>query len=571
MRSSAQETQVRSVPAPARRSERETAVLVLLCQGWAGCEPRLSLEKLQARLHDGIPYVTVRVHDGLCHDPTAIKGYVNASGATRLVLGLCAGTRAGFEVQRNARRAGIDPLGVQVVSCPAPAAGPLNTELELERRALRLRAAVARASVFSDSTPQSAKAVLASEEEPVSRRALFTLPPITYQPIPDIDGTACQWSEGCDQCVRACPYGALSWSGAGVALDRERCRSCGLCVAGCPHRAICLPGWSAGEIEAELSNLLEPADAAVSRRIAFVCQDAPDPGGGWLPVRVACLGMVPAAAALASLAHGADTIGFLGCGEECRNGACEAAAERVDFCRQVAGIVYGSADRVRLIEEAPAPPEAPLDRWRGTPVLAQGPATSVPESGEARLSPRPPARAELEQGRQQKGAVRVFGVEAAADAVRLVAKMDSVGEGGLRVEHPGAPCGLVKIDPDACTACGTCIVSCPTKALAPSCEPGSGGISFDPALCIACEECRVRCPEREAGAITVVHAIDGERTAESRFVLLDSRAVSCERCGRPFASRALLERIAAMLGEEFSQPAMGRLCPGCRGIGARVD
>ncbi|HWE57355.1 MAG TPA: 4Fe-4S binding protein [Acidimicrobiales bacterium] len=47
---------------------------------------------------------------------------------------------------------------------------------------------------------------------------------------------------------------------------------------------------------------------------------------------------------------------------------------------------------------------------------------------------------------------------------------------------------------DACTACGACLITCPTRALAPARKRPA----LDPALCTDCLECIEICP---AGAI----------------------------------------------------------------------
>lgn len=43
------------------------------------------------------------------------------------------------------------------------------------------------------------------------------------------------WCQGCGQCVRACPQGALRLSQGVVAVDDEACVLCGYCGSACPH------------------------------------------------------------------------------------------------------------------------------------------------------------------------------------------------------------------------------------------------------------------------------------------------------------------------------------------------
>jgi anaerobic carbon-monoxide dehydrogenase iron sulfur subunit len=47
----------------------------------------------------------------------------------------------------------------------------------------------------------------------------------------------------CDQCgvcLEACPEGAISWAGGGLALNEADCSACGVCVEVCPGEVISL-------------------------------------------------------------------------------------------------------------------------------------------------------------------------------------------------------------------------------------------------------------------------------------------------------------------------------------------
>ena len=43
------------------------------------------------------------------------------------------------------------------------------------------------------------------------------------------------WCEGCGECVRTCPFGALTLTDTMASVDHEKCMLCGYCARVCPH------------------------------------------------------------------------------------------------------------------------------------------------------------------------------------------------------------------------------------------------------------------------------------------------------------------------------------------------
>ncbi len=454
--------------------------------------------------------------------------------AHRLVLGLCQKTPLEVELQASARRAGLDPLGMQIVDLGL-CGGNAPPWLVNARAKVLLTAAVARARAFPGTQPENIKAVLSSPQHVVSRRALFTLPPVLYTSVPTIDRGRCAARDGCDQCVRACPFRALEQEGDKVVVSRARCQTCGICVSVCPQRAVQLPGWSAQELEAQVSSVLKAESDLEARAIAFVCAKAQTPvDDGWLPVQVPCTAMVSAEAVLESLAQGADAVALQPCSESCPTGLSSTVKSRIDYCQKLLGLLGGASEqnRVRML------------------------------SGGKDAGPMPPLPSPL-PGEVAARAVKLFGRGVAAKAVTEMAARYDVQR--IVLEHPHSPLGLVEIDPAVCTACGTCASACPTGAISYQRQSDGVALVFDPALCTGCGLCVSVCPERASGAIALVRATDTTRLSAGPQVLARDEEALCERCGEPVASRGMLRRIAALLAEDYN-PLLARLCQNCRGM-----
>ena len=431
----------------------------------------------------------------------------------------------------HARRAGFDPLGIQMVSLGTAGGGRGRPSPAPDARAaLLLRAAVARVSAFPGSRPENAKPKLPPTGQSISRRALFTLPPFFYDTVPTIDRALCVAPRGCGRCAAACPCDAPTREAEGIAVNRTACASCGVCVEACPQRAVEFPGASADEIEAQISAFLEEESPPA---IVFTCRNATGPvPDGWMPVQVACVGMVPVSAMLQTLAGGAPAIALSRCAEGCPAELEGAIEHRVEYCRLLLQSLGEPTERVLFL---------------GVSGQSEGEPPSIPGS-------RPVAKGEK--------SVRKLGAGAAARAVRRIAAQHDVDT--LVLDHPGSPLGAVEIDPETCTGCGACVAACPTDALTSDRTDGTRTIPFDASLCNACGDCYSQCPERVAGAIAYAAVTDLARLSEGPRVAFADEEVRCERCHKPFASRRMLDRLAHVLGDDYNRRSMGRLCGDCR-------
>jgi len=467
----------------------------------------------------------VRVVPGLCGDPDVITRH--ADGASNLVLAFCSADLPRSPVQATVRRAGFDPLGVEVVDLRV--AGE-----DLERLILIFEAAVARARSFAGSAPENARMVL---PKAVTRRALLRLRIAEYVAIPSIEPSRCVADRGCRACVEACPRGAIAFSHAGISIDPARCDPCGLCTTACPVEAVVDPTVTPAQLDAQVRTLLDPSIGPRGPRgILFTCRRSRlvEKTTGWYPVVVPCTGMAPASWLLAPLLYGAAAVAVRPCGDGgCQLGRDDVVRERVAFSRLLLDAIGWSEERVTT---------APF----GLPA-APVPGRSVTPSD-------------------------VFAPGAAGHVLTALAERGTDGH-AFALEHPGSPVGLVDIRAGACTVCGMCARTCPTEALAFAPGGGAVDITFDGVRCTACGQCVVSCPEVPRGAIAVRRLADRVVLSRGATRLVGSDVASCRRCGQPVAPLTMLRRVAEILGPE--ERRMTRLlesyCLDCRAIGIPVS
>ncbi|MEW8292369.1 MAG: 4Fe-4S dicluster domain-containing protein, partial [Candidatus Thiodiazotropha endolucinida] len=130
----------------------------------------------------------------------------------------------------------------------------------------------------------------------------------------------------------------------------------------------------------------------------------------------------------------------------------------------------------------------------------------------------------------------------------------------------GAPFGTVDVEEKACTLCLSCVGACPGKALQSGSE-GMPQLRFIEANCLQCGLCTRTCPE-DAIWITPRLLFDAERRNQTR-TLREEEPFRCTACGKPFATRSVIEKMRSRLKDHYmfqSERALKRLtlCDSCR-------
>lgn len=106
-----------------------------------------------------------------------------------------------------------------------------------------------------------------------------------------------------------------------------------------------------------------------------------------------------------------------------------------------------------------------------------------------------------------------------------------------------APFGEIAVDPQACSLCLACIGACPTRALLAGNETPQ--LKFIEDNCVQCGLCEQTCPEN-AISREQRYLFDSDRR-RARRLLHEEAPFHCIRCGKPFATRRVIEHMQARL------------------------
>jgi ferredoxin len=129
----------------------------------------------------------------------------------------------------------------------------------------------------------------------------------------------------------------------------------------------------------------------------------------------------------------------------------------------------------------------------------------------------------------------------------------------------GAPFGEILVDRAACTLCMSCVSVCPAGALS------DGGdmpqLNFIEGNCVQCGLCQTACPER-AIQLAPRYLYDPSERRRAR-VLNQEEPFYCIACGKPFATRKLMDRMTQKLQNHWMYQGADALqrvqmCGDCR-------
>ncbi len=355
---------------------------------------------------------------------------------------------------------------------------------------------------------------------------------------------------GCTQCIDVCSTGAITSviKENRVAVEPHLCMGCGGCATVCPSGAMTYAYPRVADVGARLKLALKAYAAAGGERACLLIHNSTDGRelvarlgrrGKGLPAHMIPVEMMHVAAVgmdlmLGGLALGAARVVVLGTGSEAPEYVAALARQMAYAETLLTGLGY-TGGRVRWVQaETVAQAETAL--WSmDTPA-------SIPAAGFNLTSEK----------RQTLDFVFDHLRAHAPKAAEMVAM------------PAGAPFGEIRVDPVKCTLCMACVGSCPEGALLDSRE--SPALRFIEQNCVQCGLCERTCPEK---AITLASRLLLTPQAKTARTLNAAVTFDCVKCGKPFATKQMVDNMLARLSKHsmFAEPgALERIkmCADCR-------
>lgn len=149
----------------------------------------------------------------------------------------------------------------------------------------------------------------------------------------------------------------------------------------------------------------------------------------------------------------------------------------------------------------------------------------------------------------------------------LYAAIDHLNEQAASVDtclsQSNIPYGKVSINSDKCTLCLSCVSTCPTQALTDGGDKPA--LHFVEQDCVQCGLCESACPEKVISLTPQMNFDKAQR--QQRQTLKEEAPFDCIRCGTPFATQSMVQRMLEAVGGHSAFSAnieRLKMCSDCR-------
>ncbi len=355
---------------------------------------------------------------------------------------------------------------------------------------------------------------------------------------------------GCTNCIDVCSTKAIGPDGNHIKVEPHLCMGCGACATVCPSGALSYSYPRVSDMGTRIRTVLQTYRNAGGSEASLLFHNLTDGRdliaklarrGKGLPANVipletfhiASLGMD---LMLGAIAMGASSFMILSAGSEAPE-YFSALQKQMGLAEQILHGLGYPGDHFALIR---AGSSESLEReiWNLAPAETSPPATFNLSNSK---------RSSLEFAIDHL----IKHAPARRDEIPLAA---------------GALFGTISVNKETCTLCMACVGACPENALLDSKEFPK--LKFIERNCVQCGLCEKTCPEN---AIALTPRLWCTAEARSARILNEADVFACVKCGKPFATKQMIEN---MLGKLVSHSMFGetgalnrlKMCADCRVI-----